>query len=93
MQFIKIYHHINVYIQNVENHLEQDIDYMFMNYLIKELNLFHVCKKSFAEKGTLKVHMQSHSNINNFKCTLCNFSCKTDSHLREHYKYKHHQTK
>ena len=51
--FIKIYHHINVYIQNVENHLEQDIDYMFMNYLIKELNLFHVLfvKNLLQKKG------------------------------------------
>ena len=52
-----------------------------------------ICKKSFAEKGTLKVHLQSHLKVNSFKCELCCFSCKTDSHLREHYKYKHHQTK
>ena len=52
-----------------------------------------ICKKSFAEKGTLKVHLQSHLKVNSFKCELCCFSCKTDSHLREHYKYKHHKYK
>ena len=42
MQFIKTLHLFNVYIQNVIKHLEQDIDFMSMNYHIKELNLLHV---------------------------------------------------
>lgn len=47
------------------------------------------CQKRFTEKGTLKVHIQSHSIIDKFQCKLCEFSCKTNSSLREHYKYKH----
>ena len=42
MQFIKTLHLFNVYIQNVIKYLEQDIDFMSMNYHIKELNLLHV---------------------------------------------------
>ena len=48
-----------------------------------------ICLKKFAEKGTLKVHIQSHSSVNKYYCKFCKFSCKTDSSLREHYKYKH----
>ena len=53
----------------------------------------NICNKKFAEKGTLKVHLHSHSKYKKFKCDICKFECKTNTHLREHYKYKHHKLK
>ena len=52
-----------------------------------------ICGKTFAEKGTLKVHLLSHNKKNDYQCGLCDYKCKSDSHLREHYKYKHNEFK
>lgn len=49
------------------------------------------CDKAFAEKGTLKVHLRSHSSICYYNCEYCPYGCKTESHLREHYKIKHNK--
>ena len=49
------------------------------------------CDKAFAEKGTLKVHSRSHSSICYYNCEYCPYGCKTESHLREHYKIKHNK--
>ena len=52
-----------------------------------------ICGKTFAEKGTLKAHLLSHNRKNDYQCELCDYKCKSDSHLREHYKYKHNEFK
>ena len=50
-----------------------------------------ICKKRFIEKGTLKSHLISHQKEKEFQCELCSYKVNSDSHLREHYKYKHKQ--
>lgn len=50
-----------------------------------------ICDKGFAEKGTLKVHVGSHSSVCYYNCEHCVYGCKTESHLREHYKVKHNR--
>ena len=50
-----------------------------------------ICKKRFIEKGTLKSHLISHQKEKEFQCELCSYKANSDSHLREHYKYKHKQ--
>ena len=49
------------------------------------------CGKGFAEKGTLKVQLESHSTVRYYNCEYCSYGCKTESHLREHYKVKHNK--
>ena len=43
----------------------------------------HICKKSFNEKGNLKMHLKAHSK-KTFKCLLCQKSFKSSKDLEEH---------